>query len=121
MELCKKDRQKALLNKLGIFLKMNETYQFLDYDKIVGLTAASNYTTFYFNYTHNIYISSKTLLTFARQLPGELFWRVHRSHLVNQLFIKTIGNSTNQFLSLKNIEKTPIARRKYSWLINFIC
>jgi len=110
----KKRRQTILLTKRGLFLKINRKYQLVDFNQIIRLTAASNYTTFYFNHTHSIYISSKTLLIYTKQLPDELFLRVHRSHLVNRQFITFIGNSANRFLTLKNKEIIPVARRKYS-------
>jgi len=105
-----------LSNKQGLLLKINGKYQLVYFNQIIRLTAASNYTTFYFNHTPAVYLSSKTLLTFSKKLPGKLFLRIHRSHLVNRQFITFMGNSANMFLTLKNEEKIPIARRKYSWV-----
>lgn len=95
-----KKRQTVFSNKQGLLLKINGKYQLVNFNHIIPLTAASNYTTFYFKHTHIIYISSKTLLTFVNQLPGKLFLRIHRSLLVNRQFIRFISKSMNRYLIL---------------------
>jgi len=100
----------------SLYLKINDCYQKINYNNVIRLTATGNYTTFYFTHTNQVFISSKTLKIFAKHLPGELFIRPHRSHLVNKQFIKAIGSSINMRLTLFNNVKIPVARRKYSWV-----
>lgn len=47
---------------------------------------------------------------FEEKLPRQMFARVHRSHLVNQLFVKE--TDANSIILLSNGEKIAMSRRK---------
>lgn len=59
---------------------------FLDINNIMHLEANSNYTNIYMKDKTKI-IASKTLKEFTELLPGNIFFRIHHSHIINLNFI----------------------------------
>lgn len=82
---------------------------------IVRLQADRNYTRFYFT-EDTPFLSSKTLKEFENILKEFKFLRVHKSHLVNPLFISNYDRSG--FITLSNGEQVEVSRRKRDLLLN---
>jgi len=55
---------------------------------------------------------AKVLHWFQDNLPSQMFARVHRSHLVNKLFMLQINGTKHKMLLLNNGESIAISRRK---------
>jgi two-component system LytT family response regulator len=81
---------------------------------IVRIESAGNYSKIYTNYRHEPYLVAKVLRWFEQNLPQELFIRVHKSHLVNALFMEEFAGDTSMYCTilLKNGETIAISRRK---------
>ena len=65
-------------------------------------------------------IMSNPLSDYEEVLPAELFFRVHKSYLVNCGHIKRIDNSENHCIILDNDTTLPISRRRYGALLDFL-
>lgn len=59
-------------------------------------------------------VSNKNLGWFEKVLSIQDFLRVHRSYLVNLLFVSRINKKGGQYIefSLKNLKKLPVSKRK---------
>ena len=60
---------------------------------------------------------AKVLHWFEDQLPQQMFARVHRSHLVNKMFMLQVNGAKNKILLLNNGESIAISRRKSGVLV----
>jgi two-component system LytT family response regulator len=86
-------------------------FEFVKFNSIIYLEAQSNYTKINLSNGNSI-IASKTLKSFEELLPEELFFRVHKTYLVNLNFI-TRFTKINEFLvELSTGEKIPVSIRK---------
>ena len=80
-------------------------------EEIIRVQAISNYSRIYFA-NGKIVTVAKVLHWFEDELPLELFARVHRSHLVNRMYVSAIKGQRNKSLILLNGESVIISRRK---------
>ncbi len=78
---------------------------------IIRVEGLSNYSKIHFCSGHPMTVA-KVLHWFEDKLPAELFARVHRSHLVNKLFVQEINGSNYSNLLLTNGENITMSRRK---------
>jgi two-component system LytT family response regulator len=81
----------------------------LDIDSIVRIEASSNYSKVYYLNQHYPIVACKVLRWFESQLPPELFFRVHRTHLVNRKYLSAI---TSNSVILESGELINTSRRK---------
>ena len=87
-----------------------ECYRF---EQMHYLKAQGNYTELYTG--NKKILISKTLKSIESQLPGNLFFRVHKSYLVNLSYIKSYVNSSdNPHLVLEDDTFIPVSRYKKS-------
>jgi two-component system, LytTR family, response regulator len=94
-------------------------FEFVKFNTIIYLEAQSNYTKFYLTNNSSI-TTSKTLKHFEEFLPSELFFRIHKSYLVNMNFIKRFTKGDEQNIELITGQKLPIAIRKKDEFISAI-
>ncbi len=80
-------------------------------EDIMRVQAVSNYSRIYFA-DGKIVTVAKVLRWFQDELPDNLFARVHRSHLVNRMFVEKINRTQSGNLVLLNGESISISRRK---------
>lgn len=80
-------------------------------EEIIRVQALSNYSRIYFT-NGKIVTVAKVLHWFEDELPEDMFARVHKSHLVNKLFVSAINGERNKSLILLNGESVIISRRK---------
>lgn len=81
-------------------------FEFVKFNAIIYLEAQSNYTKFYL--TNNSHITtSKTLKYFEDILPPDLFFRTHKSYLVNLNFIKRFYKVNDLLIELITGQKLP--------------
>jgi two-component system LytT family response regulator len=76
---------------------------------IIRVEASSNYCKIYFNNEHPLTVA-KVLQWFEDKLPEDFFCRIHRTHLVNRMFISTVSCSYK--LTLLNGEEFQVSKRK---------
>ena len=85
----------------------------IPYDKILRIEAISNYSKLYFADGKTLVVS-KVLQWFEGQLLGGQFIRVHRSHLINTVYISGYNKKGKQVITLKDNSFFTVARRKQS-------
>jgi two-component system LytT family response regulator len=94
-------------------------FEFVKFNTIIYLEAQSNYTKFYL--LNNLRITtSKTLKHFEEILPSDLFFRTHKSYLVNMNFIKRFSKVDDLLIELITGQKLPVSVRKKEEFINAI-
>lgn len=86
-------------------------FEFLKFNSIIYLEAQSNYTKFYLTDNSNI-ITAKTLKHFEEILPEDLFFRIHKTYLVNMNFIKRFSKVDGFTVELITGQKLPVSHRK---------
>jgi len=80
-------------------------------EEIIRVQAISNYSRIYFA-NGKIATVVKVLHWFQDELPVDMFARVHRSHLVNRMYVSAIKGQRNKSLILLNGERIAISRRR---------
>ena len=80
-------------------------------EEIIRVESLSNYSKIFFVRGNPITVA-KVLHWFEDNLPVQMFARVHRSHLVNKIFVHKINRNKYANLLLTNGERIPISRRK---------
>ncbi len=79
-------------------------------DQIVFLKADGIYTEIH--HGSSLTISSKPIGIYDDILPEEIFFRSHKSYMINKNFIKKIEKGRGLFLTLHNGNEVPVAIRK---------
>jgi len=92
-----------------LFIPTNKGIKVVMPENIIRIEANSNYCRIYFDNEHPLTVA-KVLHWFEEKLPEQYFYRIHRTHIVNRLFVSAI--SYNSKLTLLNGEQLQISRRK---------
>ncbi|MFT5819068.1 MAG: two-component system LytT family response regulator [Crocinitomix sp.] len=92
-----------------IVLRMQDSFQIVDFEQLMYCKADSGYTTFFLSDGRK-FVVSKPLKDFVSQLPAATFVRTHQSYLVNISFIDRYDKT--RFLFLKNGDKIAVSIRK---------
>ncbi len=95
-----------------VMISHSKGFTIVDFDEIIMLEAASNYTDFYLTNNRKI-IAARTLKDYENVLDKNIFFRVSRSAIVNLNHIKEY-NSTMEMLILSEKHQLHIARTKWS-------
>jgi DNA-binding LytR/AlgR family response regulator len=90
-------------------LQSNGIIRFASFAEIIYLKADGNYTCFVLKDLSQ-YTMCQTLLNFEMEL-GMLFFRCHKSYLINTIHIKEINKRKNQIL-LTSGQTIPFSRTK---------
>ena len=85
--------------------------EFVKYNAIVFLETQNNYTKVNLVDGTSI-IASKTLKYFDDLLPSELFFRIHKTYLINMNFVKRFFKIDDYLIELTTGQKLPISYRK---------
>lgn len=93
--------------------------EFVKFNSIVYLEAQNNYTKINMLDGTSI-IASKTLKSFDELLPTELFFRIHKSYLINMNFVKRFFKIDDFLVELITGEKLPLSYRKKNEFISAI-
>ena len=105
-----------------ITLKDNNSIELVEIKDIFYIEALGSYSKIVFlkdNEVHDMTLSAP-LSDYEELLPDEMFYRIHRSYLVNCGQIKKIINSENIQVMLGNKISLPVSRRRYTPFIDFL-
>ena len=83
----------------------------IPFNKILRIEAISNYSKLYFTDGKTLVVS-KVLQWFEDQLVNDCFIRVHRSHLINTVYISEYNKKGKQTIILNDNSFFQVARRK---------
>lgn len=81
-------------------------------EKIVRVQAQSNYCKIHFTNQTRTLVVSKVLHLVQKELPEDMFVRIHRSHLINKCYIKNVLDTHSKMVELTNGEFISVSRRK---------
>jgi two-component system LytT family response regulator len=93
--------------------------EFVKFNSIIYLEAQKYYTKINLLDGTSI-IASKTLKSFDELLPSELFFRIHKSYLINMNFVKRFYKIDDFLVELTSGEKLPLSYRKKNEFISAI-
>jgi len=85
----------------------------IDIDDIMYLEASGNCTVLYFS-DGTRYLDTRTLKIYEGILTPEIFYRIHKSHIVNMNYLKEYLNEDGHFAILKNGKLLSVARNRVS-------
>jgi two-component system LytT family response regulator len=118
-ELAQQISQKT--QQQQIILKDNNQYETVSFKDICYVKAMGSYSKIFFK-KDNAYRSllmSKAISEYEELFPNDLFFRIHRSYLVNCKFVTTISKD-EMIVSLANKETLPVGRRRFTELLQFL-
>ncbi len=81
------------IDKNLVLINHSKGFTLIDYKDIIWLEASDNYTNLFLNNDKKRIVASKTLKEFEVILPNTVFFRVHRSSLINLDFVKEYSNA----------------------------
>jgi two-component system LytT family response regulator len=96
-------------NKL--ILPVTHGFEVLIIDNIIRLEADGCYTKVIVKEGKNLIIS-RTLKDFEDTLPKEIFYRIHKSHIISLKFIKEYSGLSGHYVTMFDGSKIEISRRR---------
>lgn len=124
-----KDQQKNVVEQIiakeqprKITLKALNHVEVVDFRDIYSIEGQGNYCRICFSKagTNKDIITSNIIAYYEELLPKDIFYRVHKSYLVNCNQIDNIISDENYYLQMKNKEKIAVSRRRYPDFIRFL-
>jgi two-component system LytT family response regulator len=92
-----------------VYIPTNKGIKVVMTKNIIRVEASSNYCKIYFDNEYPLTVA-KVLHWFEGILPEGFFYRIHRTHIVNRLFISYI--SCDNKITLHNGEQFQVSKRK---------
>lgn len=85
-------------------------------EDIIYLEASGNCTVLYFS-DGTRYLDTRTLKIYEGILNPSIFYRIHKSHIINLEYLKEYMNEDGHFAVLKNGKLLPVARNRVSTFV----
>lgn len=101
--------QQKEVNTLAV--STGEGWIFLKLKEISHLSSNGGYTTF-FTKQGEKHMVAKTIKDYEALLPGEHFFRVHQSYIVNFQYVKKVLKEDGAVILMEDDTKIPLSRRK---------
>lgn len=103
-----------------ISIPTRDGYIILKNEDILHLEASDNYTMIYL-VNGKRHLSSKNIKVYEDNLDSSVFYRVHKSHVINvKHHLKEFSRSEGNVAVLSNNKTVPVSRRKLSEFLNYI-
>ncbi len=119
-EVSKQITSKSKLNKIA--LKGNNNVEIVAFKDILYIEAFGGYSKVFF-LRDNVLVDMLTSYSIAEyedMLPSEIFYRVHKSFLINCDHIKKIHKDESPTIILNSAHTIPVSRRRFSALLEFL-
>lgn len=97
------------INKIGLFY--NHELNFIEFDNIICCKGEGVYTKFFIENEKPILVS-RNLKEYQDLLPKEMFYRIHRSYIVNIHKLKKFVKSNGGYVVLSNGVEIPIPKKR---------
>jgi two-component system LytT family response regulator len=88
-------------------------FKIVDPSDIMYLEGEGNYTKIYFS-DGSLYVDTRSIGIYEDILDPKKFFRIHKSHIVNILFVNEFLNSEGSFVIMKNGTQLTISRLRLS-------
>lgn len=112
---------KAMLPSQGvprITINHAKGFKIVDPNDFMYLEGEGNYTSIIF-VDGTKYVDTKSIGVYEEILDQQLFFRVHKSHIVNVLYVKEFLNDDGHFVIMKNNTKLAISRLRVPKFLEF--
>jgi len=100
-----------------IALQLDDGIHLIPINDIVRIESNHNYVFIHLFDDRSIFLSS-TLKEIDEKLANLTFIRVHNSHLINLLYLKSIQKNTTHYAVIDKNTKVPISRRRLPQLVS---
>lgn len=100
-----------------IAIPINNGIQFVQKFEIVYLEAESNYTKIFFRHAKPILVS-RTLKSFEKGLEEPVFFRTHRSYIVNLTEVKAYLRSNGGELLMSNDQVISVSKSNHESILS---
>jgi two-component system LytT family response regulator len=119
-EVSKQITNKAKLNK--ITLKGNNNVELVSFKDIIYVEAFGKYSKVFFLKNNAVVdiLTSYAISDYEELLPNEVFYRIHKSFLINCAHIKQIHKDDTTSLTMNYSITIPVSRRRFSSLLEFL-
>ena len=107
----KMQKTEVASEKDKLLIPASHGFNVLIIDEIIRLEGDGCYTTV-ITKDNKKSIVSRTLKNFEDSLPQEMFFRIHKSHLINLKHVKHYSNQSGNFVIMTDESKIEISRRK---------
>jgi len=101
--------QRSEVGKI-IELSVKDGILFIKPEQIVRVEAAGSYTVFHLD-NHVKHMVSKSMKEYENQLPENIFYRCHNSHIVNLLKVTKFVHNNGYFAEMNNGAVVEISRK----------
>jgi two-component system LytT family response regulator len=105
-------------SKNVIIINHNKGFTLLEFKDIISVEANDNYSIFHLTENKKI-LASKTLKEFENILPKNLFFRVHRSALINIIHVKEYIHSEGAVI-MSNSQHISVSKNKINEFNEYI-
>jgi len=117
-------KEKSIVRKYNpfdgkLYIPSKEGAYLVDKDSIVRLEASGNYTTIYLNNGAQ-HLVSKTMKKIVEKLPDTIFFKIHKSHVVNLSMLTFVGNSKVEIEGKIQLPLSRAVKSKLQDLLNDI-
>lgn len=103
-----------------ISIPTRDGYIILKNKEIIHLEASDNYTMIYLN-NGKRHLSSKNIKIYEQNLDPSVFYRVHKSHIINvKDHLKEFSRTEGNVAILSTGKLVPVSRRKLTDFLNYI-
>jgi two-component system LytT family response regulator len=111
---------KAKHNRLT--LRDSNAIEIVDFADVYFIEAQGSYSKVVFckNKTTKEMVMSVSIADYEELLPVDLFYRIHKSYLINCAQIKKIFRDDNNTVLLSGNHTLPVSRRRFSQLVDFL-
>ncbi|MGN6566406.1 MAG: LytR/AlgR family response regulator transcription factor [Flavipsychrobacter sp.] len=105
-----------------ITLRDKNTIEVVHFNDIVLIEAQRSYSKVIFkkNDVQQVITMSYSIAEYEDILPAALFFRIHKSYLINCRYIRKIIRNEQPYVVIDEQNKIPISRRRYTDFIGFL-
>lgn len=105
-----------------IVLKDKNEVEVVSFKDIISVTAMGSYAKVIFKKEHKerSIVMSNSISEYEDLLPPEMFYRIHKSYLVNAFFIKSVTREEQAYAILTDNTRLPVGRRRLAGLMQFL-
>lgn len=102
-----------------VLINHSKGFTLIDFKDIIWLEASDNYTNLFLNGGKKI-VASKTLKEFEAILPSNIFFRIHRSSLINIDYIKEYSNAEGGTIIMADGTNIQVSKARSQEFSEFI-
>ena len=92
---------------------------FVKQEEIIYCKSSGRYTEFFLTNDRSM-VASKLLGTYQEEMNPKLFFRTHKSYLVNVRYIKNIHRRDGHYCEMTSNDHVPVSRRRLDELMQFL-